>query len=73
MTDDHWRERISIDPLIHHGDPCIKGTRVPVKTVLGSLAAGDSVEEILDDYPSISELDIQAAIRYAAEKHDRGA
>ena len=62
-----WRERISIDPAIHHGDPCIKGTRVPVSVIVGSMADGDSVEIILNAYPSLTLQDIQAALKFAAE------
>ena len=62
-----WRERISIDPAIHHGDPCIKGTRVPVSVIVGSMADGDSVEIILNAYPSLALPDIQAALKFAAE------
>lgn len=42
-----WRKRISIDPRVHHGDPCIAGTRVPVSVIVGSVADGDSFEQIL--------------------------
>jgi uncharacterized protein (DUF433 family) len=40
----NWRDRISIDPRIHHGKPCIKGTRVPVSVIVGSIADGDTYE-----------------------------
>jgi uncharacterized protein (DUF433 family) len=62
-----WRERISIDPAIHHGDPCIKGTRVPVSVIVGSIADGDSVDIIVRAYPSLAPEDIQAALQFAAE------
>lgn len=67
MTGDDWRERITRDPSIHHGDPCIRGTRVPVSVIVGSVADGDSVDSILADYPSLTSEDIRAALRYAAE------
>lgn len=58
-------ERIVIDKRIRHGKPVIKGTRVPVDIVLGSLAGGMSYKEICEDY-EISEEDLRAAIKYAA-------
>lgn len=63
MTDD----RIQIDPKICHGKPVIKGTRVLVSNILSSLASGDSVEEILKDYPSISGEDIKAALSFGSQ------
>jgi uncharacterized protein (DUF433 family) len=42
-----WRKRIAVDPNIHHGDPCIAGTRVPVSVIVGSIAAGDSIDQVL--------------------------
>jgi uncharacterized protein (DUF433 family) len=62
-----WQENIVIDPTIHHGDPCIKGTRIPVATVVGSLADGMTFGEICDAYPQLSDEDIYAALAYAAE------
>jgi len=58
--------RISIDPKICHGKPCIKGTRVPVFVILDALASGMTYEEIIDDYPPITDEDIKAAIYYAS-------
>lgn len=58
-------ERIVIDKSIRHGKPVIRGTRVPLDIVLGSLAGGMSYEEICEDY-EITEEDIRAAIEYAA-------
>ena len=63
----NWRDRISIDPRIHHGDPCIKGTRVPVSVIVGSVADGDTFEEITDAWPQLTLGDIKAALRFAAE------
>ncbi len=62
-----WAEHIVVDPEIHHGEPCIRGTRVPVAVVLGSLAQGLTPEEIMQEYPSITHEDIQACLAYAAE------
>lgn len=66
-----WRARISVDPAIHHGDPCIKGTRVPVSVIVGSVADGDTFEQILASYPQLTREDIQAALLFAAEAVNR--
>ena len=60
-------ERISIDPHICFGKPCIRGTRIWVSLILDFLASGMSIKEILDEYPSLTEEDIRAAIAYGAE------
>lgn len=62
-----WRERITVNPSICHGKACIRGTRMMVSVILDNLAAGLSMDEILDDYPSLKREDIQAAVSYAAE------
>jgi uncharacterized protein (DUF433 family) len=62
-----WKQRISIDPNICHGKPCIKGTRIMVWIIVDCLASGDSVEEVLAAYPSLTREDVQAALAYAAE------
>jgi uncharacterized protein (DUF433 family) len=59
-------ERISVDHRIMGGVPCIRGTRIPVATVVGMVADGMSVEEILADFPQLSGEDIAEALRYAA-------
>lgn len=59
-------ERISVDPRVCHGQACIKGTRVPVHQIVRMLANGDTVEELLEDYPSLVREDILAALDYAA-------
>lgn len=60
-------ERISVDHQIMGGVPCIRGTRVPVATVVGMLAEGMTPQEILDAYPYLEADDIQEALEYAAE------
>lgn len=60
-------ERILIDPNICHGKPVIKGTRIPVYQILSSLASGETVEEILSDYPSLEEEDIRAALAFGSQ------
>jgi uncharacterized protein (DUF433 family) len=62
-----WKERVTIDADIHHGDPCIRGTRIPVTTIVGSLADGMTIEAILEAYPQLAPADIQAALAYAAD------
>ena len=59
-------ERITIDPNRMSGLPCIRDTRVTVSAVLGQLAAGRSIEEILVDYPYLERADILAALEFAA-------
>jgi uncharacterized protein (DUF433 family) len=61
-----FEERIIRDPRICGGEPVFKGTRVTLRTVLASLAAGDSPEEILANFPALKREDIQAAIAFAA-------
>jgi len=58
--------RITHDPAVMGGRPCIRGMRVTVGAILGLLAAGHSVEEILKAYPYVERDDIQAALAYAA-------
>jgi len=62
----NYEERIVRDPKVCGGEPIFKGTRVTLRTVLASLAAGDSAEEILADFPSLKAEDVQAAIAFAA-------
>jgi uncharacterized protein (DUF433 family) len=62
-----WQERVVIAPDLHHGDPCIKGTRIPVAMIVGSLADGMTPEEIREAYPQLTAEDIQAALAYAAD------
>ena len=59
--------KIQIDPLVCHGKPVIRGTRVMVSTILGALAGGDNINTILEDYPNISTEDIFEALRFASE------
>jgi len=59
-------ERIIIDPNIYHGQACIKGTRLPVHQIIGMLANGDTIEELLKEYPSLERDDILACLSYAA-------
>lgn len=65
--DKDWRKRISIDPNICHGKPCIKGTRIWVSLIVDNLASGSTEKEIIEAYPSLTKEDIKAALAYAAE------
>lgn len=60
-------DRISIDPQVCFGKPCIKGTRIWVSLILDFLASGESEDDILAAYPQLSREDIRAALAYAAE------
>lgn len=62
-----WRNYITVDPLICHGQACIKGTRIMVSVVLDNLADGLNIQETLKSYPSLTKEAIQASINYAAE------
>lgn len=59
--------RITIDPTLCNGKPTIRGIRITVQSVLEYLAAGDSPEEILDQYPSLEPEDIHACLQFAAQ------
>jgi len=59
-------DRITIDPAICAGKPCIRGLRFPVSRLLGLLAAGETRETILQAYPYLEAADIDEALRYAA-------
>lgn len=58
--------RITIDPAVCTGKPCIRGLRFPVARLLGLLAAGETRESVLNDYPYLEREDIDEALRYAA-------
>ena len=60
-------ERISINPNVCHGQACIKGTRIPVYLIVKMLANGDTIEGLLEDYPSITREDILSCLAYAGE------
>ena len=61
-----WCDRITVDPAICHGKPCIKGTRVMVSVVLDNIAAGETADQIATTY-HLTKEDVQAALQYAAE------
>ena len=61
-----YEEHFVRDPRICGGETVVKGTRVTLRTILASLAEGATVEEILEDFPTLSEKDVRAAIAFAA-------
>lgn len=61
-----YRQYFTTDPQVCGGVPVIRGTRVPVRTILASLAEGASIREILDDFPTLDEAAVQAVIAFAA-------
>jgi uncharacterized protein (DUF433 family) len=67
MSRDELLQRITIDPNVCFGKPCIRGHRIWVSLILDMLASGASVQELLADYPGIEEADIRACIAYGAE------
>lgn len=67
-----WREHIWIDPERMRGQPCMKGTRIPVYVILDNLALGVDEAEILAEYPTLSQDHIRAALAFASDlAHDR--
>ena len=58
-------DRISFEPAICHGKPVVRGTRILVANIVGAIASGQSVQEILQDYPSLKDLDIRACLEFA--------
>ena len=62
-----WQDRIVIEPDLHHGEPCIRGTRIPVSVILGSLADNMTSAEIQQAYPQLQTEDIRAAASVAPQ------
>lgn len=67
MTREELLGRISIDPNVCFGKPCIRGTRIWVSLVLDFLASGAGIPEVLENYPGLVEADVLACIAYGAE------
>ena len=65
MTEDELLGRITLDPAIFGGKPIIRGMRIAVEHVLGMLAAGDTLERLLQEYSFLEPADIQACMAYA--------
>ncbi len=64
-------DRISIDPNVRFGKPCVRGTRITVGDVLGYLAGGTSESELLAEFPQLTLDDLRACLTYAAEREHR--
>lgn len=71
MTTENLLQRIVLEPGKRGGKPCIRGMRITVYDVLGWLAAGMTVQEILDDYPELEAADIRACLAFAAAREQR--
>lgn len=67
----NYSEYISINPSVRFGKPCIKGTRITVYDVLGWLASGMSITQIISDFPEINEEQIKACLGFAADKEHK--
>ncbi|HET9363204.1 MAG TPA: DUF433 domain-containing protein [Vicinamibacterales bacterium] len=66
-----WQDRISVNPAIRSGKPCINGTRITVYDVLEYLAGGMTEEQILGDFPDLTREDIRAVLAFAAARERR--
>ncbi len=66
-----WQDRISVDPSVRSGKPCIKGTRITVYDILEYLAGGMSEDGILEDFPDLTREDLRATLAFAAARERR--
>ena len=67
----NWQERISVNPAVRSGKPCIRGTRITVYDILEYLAGGMSEDQILADFPDLTRDDIRACLAFAAARERR--
>lgn len=67
MTHEELLNRVTVDPAVCAGKPCIRGTRIYIAIILDALAEGLTPEGIIDHYPSLALEDIRAAVAYAAD------
>lgn len=67
----NWQERISVNPGVRSGKPCVKSTRITVYDVLEYLAGGMSEDQILTDFPDLTQEDIRACLAFAAARERR--
>ena len=65
-------DRIEINPSVCHGKPVVRGTRVMVSQLLGALSGGDSIEDVLMDYPSVTAADLSAVFAFAGSLASSG-
>jgi uncharacterized protein (DUF433 family) len=63
-------DRISVDPQVCSGKPCVRGTRIMVKNILGMIAGGYTIEKVLESYPELERADVEAALEYATKVID---
>jgi uncharacterized protein (DUF433 family) len=70
MTEHSYSRRVTVDPAVCGGRPCIRGLRIRVKDILDMLAGGATREEILTDYPYLEDADIAEVLEYAARTTD---
>lgn len=63
-------DRITVDPEVCSGKPCIRGTRIMVKNILGMIAGGYTIEKVLEAYPELTREDVVAALEYASQVID---
>ena len=66
-----WQDRVSVNPAVRSGKPCIKGTRITVYDVLEYLAGGMAEDQILSDFPDLTRDDIRATLAFAAARERR--
>jgi len=66
-----WTQRITVNPAVRSGKPCIKGTRITVYDVLEYLAGGMTEDQILNDFPDLAREDIRASLAFAAARERR--
>lgn len=64
-------ERITVDPAVRFGKPCVRGTRITVGDILGYMAGGMSEEQMIAEFPQLTTEDIRACLAYAAERERR--
>ncbi len=62
-----FTEKITSHPDLREGGPCIKGTRIPISIIIGSMAQGLTRDEVLKEYPQLTNDDVSAALTYASE------
>lgn len=58
--------RVTVDPQVFQGQPCIRGMRIPVSLIVKLVSAGKTTDEIIDDYPELEKEDIRQALEFAA-------
>ncbi|MES1242686.1 MAG: DUF433 domain-containing protein [Acidobacteriota bacterium] len=67
MSRVRWQDHVVVADDLHHGEACIKGTRIPLRILIGSLADGMTAAEVLEAYPQLSPDDVLASLAYAAD------